>query len=165
MSGAGSGRIEVRVHVDDTEDPPQSKNLRAEAVAELARHVLEEEDYCEGELDIVFCGDGRITELNETWLGREGPTDVMVFDLSNSASPAATKSVEGEMYVDLAQAERQAPQFEATVEEEVRRLVIHGILHLVGYDDAVSPDEAERMTERQEYYVAGWTRPVLEVTS
>jgi len=160
MSGSDPGTIEVRVHVDESEYPTQSGNLNREAIIELARSVLEEEGRSRGELDIVFCGDGRISELNETWLGREGPTDVIAFDLSED--PDRTDDVEGELYIDIAQAERQAPEFGATLDEEVRRLVIHGILHLVGYDDIHSPEEAERMTERQEYYVAEWNKPVLE---
>ncbi|MCK4772948.1 MAG: rRNA maturation RNase YbeY [Candidatus Latescibacteria bacterium] len=160
MSGSDPGTIDVRVHVDESEDPPQSENLNREAIIELARSVLEEEGRSRGELDIVFCGDGRISELNETWLGREGPTDVIAFDLSED--PDRTDDVEGELYIDIAQAERQAPEFGATLDEEVRRLVIHGILHLVGYDDIHSPEEAKRMTERQEYYVVEWNKPVLE---
>ena len=160
MRGAKPIGVEVSVHVDDSEDPPQSEKLRQKIIAELILRVLEEEGVSGGVVDLVFCGDGRITELNETWFGREGPTDVIAFDLSED--PDNTDMVEGEIYIDLAQAERQAPQFDSTFDEEVRRLVIHGVLHLSGYDDTSSPEEAERMTQRQEYYVAGWGKPVLK---
>ena len=110
-------------------------------------------------MDIVFCGDRRTTELNREWIDRDGPTDVIAFVLSGSDDPSV---VEGEVYIDIAQAERQAPEFGATLEEEVRRLVVHGVLHLVGYTDTGTPGESERMKERQEEFVAGWEIPVLE---
>jgi len=160
MRGAKPIRVEVSVHVDDSEDPPQSEKLRQKIISELILRVLEEERISRGQLDLVFCGDGRITELNETWFGREGPTDVIAFNLSDD--PDSTDTVEGEIYIDLAQAERQAAEFGATFDEEVCRLIIHGVLHLVGYDDASGPEEAEQMTNRQEYYVAGWGKPVLK---
>ncbi len=159
MNSSGHSAVEVRVHVDDSEEPPESKNLDLNAVIALARYVIIEEGRTEGELDIVFCGDGKISDLNRKWFDRDGPTDVIAFNLSEDSPDAG--SLEGELYIDLQQAERQAPQYNVSLDEEIRRLVVHGVLHLVGYTDTGSPEEAEQMLERQEYYVANWTRPVL----
>ncbi len=159
MSGHDSAGVEIRVHRDDSEDLPRLSSIRIEAVHDLTGHVLASEGRSGGEVDIVFCGDRRITELNREWLDRDGPTDVIAFDLSEGDDPTV---VEGEVYIDIAQAERQAPEFGATLEEEVRRLVVHGVLHLVGYTDTGTPGEADKMNKRQEEFVAGWKIPVLE---
>ena len=159
MSSRTEVGIEIRVHRDDSEDLPRLSSLKIDAVHDLAGHVLSSEGRSGGEVDIVFCGDSRITELNREWLDRDGPTDVIAFDLFEGDDPAV---VEGEVYIDITQAERQAPEFDVTLEEEVRRLVVHGILHLIGYTDTGAPGETERMKERQEELVAGWKIPVLE---
>jgi probable rRNA maturation factor len=178
MSVPGSRKQAVQVHVDDSEDPPHSGRLIPDAIERLVSFVLDEEGIPAAEIGVVFCGDERITELNEKWLHRPGPTDVLSFDLSEDANnglagdngPAvATPTgemgdpgvLEGEIYIDLAQADRQAPEFSATPDEEIRRLIVHGILHLIGFDDTGEESEAERMRTRQEELVAAWDSPLL----
>ena len=163
MSAAGGNPITVRVHLDDSEDPPYLEHIRQGAVSDLVCHVMGEQGIEGAQVDLVFCGDGRIAELNEQWLDHTGPTDVLTFNLSEETEDGSGP-LEGEIYIDLMQAIRQAPEFDATPDEEVRRLVIHGVLHLIGFDDAGDTAAAERMRARQEALVAGWTEPVLEVT-
>ncbi len=153
--------VEIRVHRDDAEDLSRLADISLSAVSTLSNHVLKAEGVERGEVDIVFCGDARIGELNLEWLDREGPTDSIAFDLRAVKSPA---TVEGEIYIDITQAERQAPEFGATLDEELRRLIIHGLLHLLGYTDTGTPIEADRMRERQESYVSVWTEQILGVT-
>ena len=153
--------IEIRAHRDDREDLPRLTELSLAAVSALSAHVLEAEGISSGEVDIVFCGDDRIAELNLEWLEREGPTDCIAFDLREEQTPS---TVEGEVYIDISQAERQAPEYRATIDEELRRLIIHGLLHLLGYTDTGTPAEADRMRERQESLVSSWAEPVLGVT-
>ncbi|MFC1627523.1 rRNA maturation RNase YbeY [Gemmatimonadota bacterium] len=161
MSDLTSSSIDIRVHLDDAEDIPRLFGISMDAVQGLAAHLLESEHVISGEADIVFCGDDRIAELNREWLDREGPTDCIAFDLREEKDPTL---VEGEIYIDLSQAERQAPEFGVTLDEELRRLVIHGLLHLLGYTDTGSPVEADLMKERQESLVSAWHMPVLEET-
>ena len=161
MSDPGPLSVEIRVHRDDAEDLPLLMELSSSAVSALSAHVLEAEGIRSGEVDIVFCGDVRIEELNLEWLEREGPTDCIAFDLREEKSPSR---VEGEVYIDVSQAERQAPRFEVTIDEELRRLIIHGLLHLLGYTDTGIPAEIDRMRERQESFVSAWTEPIVGAT-
>ncbi|MFC1499532.1 rRNA maturation RNase YbeY [Candidatus Zixiibacteriota bacterium] len=161
MSNPASSSIGIQVHLDDAEDLPRLSGISLNAVRELAAHTLESEKVVSGEVDIVFCGDDRIAELNREWLDREGPTDCIAFDLREEK---VSTLAEGELYIDLSQAERQAPDFGVTLDEELRRLVIHGLLHLLGYTDTGSPAEADLMKERQESLVSAWSMPVLEET-
>ncbi len=162
MSAATANPITVRVHLDDSEDPPHLERILQASVTELVRHVMGEEGIDEAEVDLVFCGDGRIADLNEEWLDHAGPTDVLTFDLSERTGDGSGP-LEGEIYIDLAQAARQAPEFQATLDEEIRRLVIHGVLHLIGFDDTGDTVETERMRTHQEALVEAWSEPVLEV--
>ena len=85
--------------------------------------------------------------LNRKFLSHNRTTDVLSFGYE----PASAK--EGEIIVNLDQARRQAPKFQATYSAEVVRLIIHGLLHLLGYDD--SPGRSYRtMKEKEDTYVA-----------
>ncbi len=161
MSDPDPSSVEIRVHRDDSEDLSRLPELSLSAVSALSAHVLEAEGVRTGEVDLVFCGDDRIAELNLEWLEREGPTDCIAFDLREEKTPSL---VEGEVYIDISQAERQAPEYEVTIDEELRRLIIHGLLHLLGYTDTGTPAEADQMRERQESFVSVWTEPILGAT-
>lgn len=155
---SGDG-LQISIHVDESEEPPHSGSLLPDSIRRLTHAVLEAEGVTDAEVSIVFCGDERIAGLNTEWIGHEGPTDVISFPL-NEGSEAPDGPLEGEIYIDLAQAIRQAPEFEASPDEEIRRLVIHGVLHLVGYDDA-DVEDAEEMLARQEEQLAAFPDPVL----
>jgi len=160
-SDSDPGGPRIGVQVDTTEAPPHADRVSVEAIEALVRFVLDRAAISVADVDIVLCGDERMAELNRSWLDREGATDVISFDLATAEGVIATKGgLEGEIYVDLSQADRQAPAFDATVDEELRRLVIHGVLHLIGFDDA-SPEVADRMKQRQEELVTAWDQPLL----
>jgi rRNA maturation RNase YbeY len=76
-------------------------------------------------------------------------TDVITFPLETG------KVLEGEIYVNLDRARRQARTYHVSIAEETARLVVHGVLHLLGYDDR-SAREARRMTRVQERHVRFW---------
>jgi len=174
MSGAGSETISIGVHVDLPEDSASSllrPDLSTADVDRLARQVLAAESVPAAEIDIVFCGDERITTLNREWLDSDRVTDVIAFPLSAEATdpaPAEDRTVspgrsetppfllEGEIYVNLEQAVRQAPEYGSGETEEVARLIVHGLLHLLGYTDIGTATEAEAMKQRQEELVRGW---------
>lgn len=95
------------------------------------------------ELGIHLVGARRSAALNQQFLGHEGPTDIITFD--HGSTP---ERVCGELFICVAEAVRQAREFGTTWSEEVRRYVIHGILHLRGYDD-LEPG-ARRVMKREE---------------
>jgi len=73
-----------------------------------------------------------IQNLNETWLRHKGPTDVITFDYSDPAQP---HRLGGEIFICIPEAIAQANQFDTTWQSEVVRYIVHGILHLSGFDD------------------------------
>jgi probable rRNA maturation factor len=84
-----------------------------------------------GELNFVLVGDRAMARLHRSYSGIRGTTDVLTFDLSENGG----KVVEGDIYICLDQARRQAESYRVPLYEEVARLAVHGVLHLAGYDD------------------------------
>jgi probable rRNA maturation factor len=90
-----------------------------------------------------------MTDLNYRFKGKKYPTDVLAFNLAE----IMTKNyIEGEVYVDLQSAARQAGDYKVDYLEEVVRLCVHGLLHLLGYNDLKTNDK-KKMWKLQESYV------------
>jgi len=94
------------------------------------------------ELSVAVVRDEEMSRLNEQFLGRSGPTDVLSFPYGSEAG-----RLEGEVIVDAEEALRQSELVEHGAEEELLLYVVHGVLHLLGYDDA-TPEQRRRMNER-----------------
>ena len=90
--------------------------------------------------------DDEIVSLNRQFLGKDWPTDVIAFDLSDDED-----SLEGEVYVSVTTAERQAREYGVTFWEELSRLATHGTLHLVGFDDATDAQRREMQRLEDEF--------------
>jgi probable rRNA maturation factor len=91
--------------------------------------VLEEEGVQDGELSITFLEDDPIRELNRRYLNHDWVPDVLSFPLHQDGYP-----LHGDIYVGLGQAARQATEHGVPLEEELVRLSVHGVLHVLGYD-------------------------------
>jgi rRNA maturation RNase YbeY len=87
-------------------------------------------------LSITFVNDREIAGLNRRALGRKGPTDVIAFDLSEDGLPYG---VVGDVYISLDRARANSRTFKVGESEEVIRLVVHGILHVLGHRDDTAP--------------------------
>lgn len=98
-------------------------------------------------LTVVLCDDQTVQELNARFLNHDYPTDVLAFPLEEEEGAR-----EGEVYVSLDRAEEQARAYGVDFAQEVCRLVVHGVLHLLGYDDQGSACR-KVMHARQEEYV------------
>ena len=124
--------------------------LRPAGVAALARAVLRQERAPLAALSITFVGATRIRTLNRRHLGRDRATDVIAFTLGSLA---------GDVYVCVSAARAQAARYGVTPREELRRLVIHGVLHVLGHDHpAGASRERGAMWRRQERYLARFGR-------
>ena len=89
--------------------------------------------------------DRRMRELNASYRGKDTPTDVLSFSLvEGEAGPAAGERMLGDIVISIDTALRQAKEYDAPLERELRRLIIHGLLHLLGHDHE-EPDDAKRM--------------------
>ena len=106
-----------------------------------------------GELSISLVDDAEIQELNATWRAKEGPTDVLAF--AQGEGEAIPEALLGDVVISVPTAVRQAAERGHAPEREIRELLVHGILHLLGYDHERSEAEAERMFSRQHKLLEG----------
>ncbi len=112
-----------------------------------------------GELSVALVDDARIATLNETWRGKPGPTDVLAFAQREGEGPIAPGLL-GDVVIAVPTAARQAAEHDHPLEDELRALLVHGILHLLGYDHERSEDEARRMFARQREVLDALSRSV-----
>lgn len=111
----------------------------------LARHLLREEfETTDFELCVHLVGTDEITRLNGHFLRHDGPTDIITFDQSDGTRPRLA----GELFICVDEAVAQARRFRTTWQSELARYVIHGLLHLRGFDDRDA--HARRRMKREE---------------
>jgi rRNA maturation RNase YbeY len=116
--------------------------------------ILKDLGYPKAELSLVFTDDGGITELNRRYLNRHGPTNVLAFPMTDGGQAEVKTSMLGDIVISLDAAQRDAQAGGESLEGTVDRLLIHGLLHLLGYDHERSPQEAQRMDEETERLLA-----------
>ena len=125
---------------------------------EIARAVLEGEDIRDFELSLAFVDNATIHRLNKQYLDHDEPTDVLTFPYS----AANAKKLEGELVLGVEIAREQAQERGHDVHAELALYVIHGLLHLCGYDDK-SPAAEQSMRAREAHYLAKLGLPPLAV--
>ncbi len=138
--------------IEITYDHPHLRFSRGETIRTI-RSVLRKERKRIEDVSVVFTGNGLIQSLNRKHLGHDYVTDVIAFELERRPMVAA------EIYINLDRARRQAGAYGETFHSETRRLLVHGLLHILGFDDATAADRVvmrheedailNSMTERQ----------------
>ena len=103
----------------------------------LAEATLELEKAPKGELNLIFVDENRMSELNEIHLGKQGPTDVLAFPIDTEESKNSQHpQLLGDVVICPTVARENAKTQEKKYEDELALLVVHGILHILGYDHA-----------------------------
>ncbi len=117
-------------------------------MAWLARRVLRGEGE-EMDVSLVFADDSRLRALNHEYRNLDRTTDVLSFNIPGVPDVIAAS---GELYISLPQARKQARKYRHSLDRELTRLVVHGVLHLLGHDHK-NMDEARRMRAREAMYL------------
>ena len=111
---------------------------------------LKEVSVCEGKilgnLSIVFCSDPYIISINKKYLSHDYFTDIITFDycLGNRMS--------GDLFISVDSVRDNSVYYGVSFEEELHRVIVHGLLHLIGYDDHTE-DDIKVMREKENYYL------------
>jgi len=108
----------------------------------VAKKILKGENKKELNLSIVFVGESRIKKLNKEYRGKNRVTDVLSFGDGLN-----------EIVICLQEVKKNARKFNSNFKKELARVLIHGILHLLGYEHEKEKKEAEKMEKKQEYYL------------
>ena len=114
----------------------------------LAQAIWKHESTKEAQINLVLTDDAGIVALNKQYLERDYITDVIAFPIEETGD-----GFEGEIYVNLQQVRRNAEAFSNAPDEELRRMVAHGILHFLGYCDK-DIGQKEEMTRRENFYLS-----------
>jgi probable rRNA maturation factor len=129
-------------------------------LARLARFVMDEmRVHPLAELCVKLVDEATIAELNEKWMEKTGPTDVLAFPMDELRPGLVNEEPEegvlGDLVLCVAVAERQAAEAGHPTQDEVELLEVHGILHLLGYDHA-EPSEHREMFDLQARLLDAW---------
>lgn len=118
-----------------------------------ARQVLRAVGRQKAELSLLVVDDLRMRELNRQWRGIDRTTDVLSFSQVEDEPEAGAAAVLGDVVISAPTARRQASRYKRTIGGEVRRLIVHGVLHLLGHDHK-KPAEAARMRAEERRILA-----------
>ncbi len=108
-------------------------------------HCITNEGRLPGELQVIFCRDDYLLELNKKYLDHHEYTDVITFDYSGSEN-----TISGDIFISYERVVDNALVLGEMPERELQRVLIHGVLHLLGYDDQTHGDQAE-MRRKENY--------------
>lgn len=112
------------------------------------REIIRKERFRTGEINIIFCSDEHLLEINVNYLNHNTLTDIITFDLSDDVG-----TLKGDIYISLDRARENAKSYGVALITELRRLMAHGILHLSGYTDKNQKDK-QLMTSKEDYYLS-----------
>ena len=99
------------------------------------------------DLNIVFCDDEILSDINRKYLKHNTLTDIVTFSLADDP-----EEISGEIYISIERVEDNAMKFDKTFVDEVNRVIIHGVLHLAGFDDKTIP-EKKKMRMKEDFYL------------
>ncbi|MCP4690988.1 MAG: rRNA maturation RNase YbeY [Desulfobacterales bacterium] len=132
------------------ENNQESHKIQKKRIQRLAQAALNALDCPEGELSILIMDDPGIAELNERYLHREGPTNVIAFAMREGDYTDITPELLGDVVISADTAAREAEAGGVAFEERLTWLLVHGVLHLFGYDHEQSPEMEREMEAKSE---------------
>ena len=133
----------IRFTVDSVEMPV----LDERKMGRWIRAVAADYGFCVGNINYIFCSDERELAVNREFLGHDYYTDVITFDYSTSGT------LNGDIFISLDTVRSNAEMVGARFEDELHRIIIHGVLHLTGQGDK-TPETKIQMTEKEEKALA-----------
>ena len=119
--------------------------IAQKTLKERAQTILDALGSPDGELSILLLDDPQIAVLNKNYLQREGPTNVIAFPMREGVFAEVNPDLLGDVVISLETAAKEGLAAGVSMEDRLDELLIHGILHLFGYDHETSATEAGRM--------------------
>lgn len=131
----------IRYFKEDTTFSPKNKRLISKWLNEVAKG----RGYEIGELNYIFCSDPYLKAINQQFLGHDYETDIITFDNSGDyLLETGRKGVSADIYISVDTVRINGQAYCEGFERELHRVIVHGLLHLVGYDDT-TPWKQQRM--------------------
>jgi probable rRNA maturation factor len=112
--------------------------------------ILNALDYHDAELSILIVDDPQIAILNKKYLCRNGPTNIIAFPMRTDQFSNINPELLGDVVISIETAEKEGKSIGISMEERFTQLLVHGILHLLGYDHEESEQEADKMEKKSD---------------
>ncbi len=109
--------------------------------------VAESEIFVLSDISVIFCSDNYILDINQRFLGHDYFTDIITFDYTEG------DRISGDLFVSVDSVRENAAEYGTEFEDELHRVIVHGILHLIGYDDHTDED-VKVMRSKEDYYLS-----------
>ncbi len=122
---------------------PQSRKTKM-----WLKSIIETEGFALNQLNYIFCSDEYLLNINRQYLDHDFYTDIITFDNSEDDG-----MIEGDIFISIERVSENAAELHKSFEEELCRVLAHGVLHLVGFDDLEDEQEIE-MRKKEDYYLA-----------
>ncbi|MDB5109754.1 MAG: rRNA maturation factor [Mucilaginibacter sp.] len=103
------------------------------------------------ELTYIFCSDNYLLQINQQYLDHDTYTDIITFDNADK-----DKVITGDIFISIDRIRENAVKFNQLVVDELHRVIIHGVLHLLGYKDK-TPEDNKKMTQKEDQHLAART--------
>ena len=124
-------------------------------VSAWVRAAVAEEGFKVGEINVIFCSDPYLLEINRHYLHHDYFTDIITFDYCENGV------LSGDLFISVDTVKGNSEEYQVMFHVELLRVIIHGVMHLAGYKDKTDPDAA-KMRERENHYLAKAPAGLLE---
>ena len=135
--------ITVRLEYDNTEKPDVNESW----VRSVCENILMDSNQDEASITFIFSNDDKLRRLKKEYFGEDVFTDTISFNLEEDGDP-----IDGEIYISLNRVSTNAREFKQNTGRELKRVIIHGLLHLLDYDDQTL-EEKKAMTCLEDHYL------------
>lgn len=124
------------------------KGVESKLLSKIAHRALEVLGLSKVELSIALVSDAQIKRLNKLYRNKDKPTDVLSFPIGEKLEDWL---ILGDIVISVDTAKRQAQELGHSLEEELKRLLVHGLVHLLGYDHELGGEEEKKFFELEEF--------------
>ncbi len=119
-----------------------------QTLREWIDRVVENEDHIVGDINFIYCSDPFLLNINKTYLNLQTFTDIITFDQSTNPDTIA-----GDIFISIDQVRSNSIKYQEPFRVELKRVMVHGVLHLLGYNDK-SVEEQQEMSKKEEAYLS-----------
>ena len=132
----------VLFHFENVEAP----HFEEELVASWVKSSLILENKNVGKINCIFCNDEYLLNINQTYLKHDTFTDIVTFNYVEN------NQISGDLFISIERVKENAKTFDVNFLRELNRVIIHGVLHLIGYNDKTL-EEAEQIRAKEDFYL------------
>ena len=133
----------------------ENKNFKIsnkKEIRTLLKEICKKENKKISFINCVFCSDNRLLEINKKYLNNTSLTDVVTFDFTTNK-----KTIEGDVYISIDRVKENAKKYKQLFKIELLRIIIHGLLHLIGFSDKTK-EEKNTMTLKENEYLSLYSK-------